>query len=70
MSLAHAKYIRDNILGGVAQLPEMGQDLVCLINVGLNAVAQHVLDQEGVGLITNFEYVLRFYKAESFIGRL
>ena len=45
VALANSKYVGDDVLGAVAQLPEVSKDLVSLVDVGLRGVVQHVLHQ-------------------------
>ena len=53
VALAHAENIGDDVLRAVAELPEVGKDLVSLVNVSPCGVVQHVLHQQGVRLITH-----------------
>ena len=45
VALANSKHVGDDVLGAVAQLPEVSKDLVSLVDVGLRGVVQHVLHQ-------------------------
>ena len=51
--LADSEYDTNDVLGGVSQAPEMGHDLVRLVHVAVDAVLQHVLDEQRVGLVTH-----------------
>ena len=53
VALANSKHVGDDVLGAVAELPEVGKDLICLVDVGLRGVVQHVLHQQGVWFVTN-----------------
>ena len=55
VGLAHPEHAGDNVLGAVAELPQVMQQLVRLINIGLDTVVQHVFDQDGMWLITNLQ---------------
>jgi len=70
VALANSKHVGDDVLGAVAELPEVGKDLVSLVDVGLRGVVQHVLHQQGVWFVTNLENIFRLYKTKSFMRRL
>ena len=55
VGLAHPEHAGHDVLRAVAQLPEMVEQLVGLVYVGLDAVVQHVFDQQRVRLITHLE---------------
>ena len=55
MVLAHSEYISDDVMGGVALVPEALQDLVGSVYVSAHTVRQHLLDQQRVGLITHLD---------------
>ena len=45
-------------------------DFVCVVEAAFVAVLEHVLDEEGVGLVAHFEHVLSFDQAEPLFRRL
>lgn len=49
----HTKDVCDDVMGGIPLVPEGLEDLVGLIYPTLHAVSQHLLDQEGVWLVTH-----------------
>ena len=51
--LAHAKHVGDDVLRGVAQLPQVVHRLVRLVDVARHAVVKHRSNEEGVGLVAN-----------------
>ena len=51
--LAHTEHVGDDVLRGVAQLPQVIHRFVRLVDVARYAVVQHGSHQEGVGLIAN-----------------
>ena len=53
VALTHTEHIGDDVLGAVAELPQVGEDLVRLVNVCLGRVVQHVLHQKWVRLIAH-----------------
>ena len=53
--LAHSEDIGDDVVGGVTLVPQWLQDEVGLVNVACYAVSQHLLDKEGVWLITDLQ---------------
>ena len=55
MAFAHTKDVCDDVVGGVPLVPEGLKDLIGLVYPALHTVSQHLLDQEGVGLITHLQ---------------
>jgi hypothetical protein len=53
--LADAKHVGDDVLRGVAQLPEVVHRLVRLVDVARDTVVQHVSHQEWVRLVTDLK---------------
>ena len=53
VGLAHPEHAGDDVLRAVAELPEVVQQLEGLVYIGLDAVVQHVLDQDGMRLVTH-----------------
>ena len=51
----HTEDVRDDVMGGVAFIPERLEDPVCIIKLYFCAALQHLLDQQRVGLITNLQ---------------
>ena len=68
--LADPEDVGDDVLGGVAELPEVVHDLVGGVQLALGAVGKHVLDEERVGLVANLEHVGGLDDAEALVCRL
>ena len=68
VGLAHPEHASDDVLRAVAELPEVVQQLECFVYIGLDAVVQHVLDQDRIGLVTNLNEVFKS-KQDAFISR-
>ncbi len=41
----HSEYDANDVLAHVTKLPQMRHDLICLVEVAIHAVLQHVFDQ-------------------------
>ena len=61
VGLAHSEHAGDDVLRAVAELPEVVQQLEGLVYIGLDAVVQHVLDQDRMRLIANLNTCLNIY---------
>ena len=53
MVFTHTEDVCDDVMGGVPLVPEGLKDLIGLVYPALHTVAQHLLGQKGVGLITH-----------------
>ena len=53
MGLADPEHNGDDVVGGVAQLPQVSHYLVGSVYVRIYTVLQHFLNQQGMGLVTN-----------------
>ena len=53
MVLAHPEDDGDDVLGRVTQSPKVSHHLVCFVNAAVDAVLQHVFDQNWVWLIAD-----------------
>ena len=53
--LADAKHVGDDVLGGVAHLPEVVHRLVGLVDVAADAAVEHVTDKQRMGLVANLK---------------
>ena len=53
MVLAHPEDDGDDVLGRVTQAPQVSHHLVRFVNAAVDAVLQHVFDQNWVGLVTH-----------------
>ena len=51
--LADSEDVSDDVMRGIPLVPERLEDLIRLLNVPINTVTQHLLNQQGVGFVTN-----------------
>ena len=64
-SLHDAKYGYNDIHGAVTLVPELSKLYHGVFNVAFGARTDHTLDDDGMGLIANFEDIVTRDKAES-----
>ena len=54
---ANTENVGDDVVLRVSLVPEGLEDLVSLVNLALHTMGKHLLDQQGVGLITNLKKI-------------
>ena len=55
MVLANTENVGDDVMLRVSLVPEGLEDLVSLVNLALHTIAKHLLDQQGMRLITHLK---------------
>ena len=68
--LANSKYHVDDVLGRVAQLPQVAQYLHGLVQFLLQTILDHLLDEQRVRLVAHFEHILAIDVAKAVVSRL
>ena len=68
--LANSKYHVDDVLGRVAQLPQVAQYLHGLVQFLLQAILDHLLDEQRVRLVAHLKHILAIDVAKAVVSRL
>mmetsp|Transcript_13494 Transcript_13494/g.19822 ORF Transcript_13494/g.19822 Transcript_13494/m.19822 type:complete len:322 (+) Transcript_13494:110-1075(+) len=68
--LPHPKEGPNDVHGGIPRFPQIFQVLLGPIDVVLQALVEHALGPQGVGLVADLEHVLRGDAAKARVGRL
>lgn len=69
-ALADAEQVADDVLGGVTQAPKLLHDFVRVVDVAVDAMLQHVLNQQRMRLVAHFEDVVADDPSKSIRSRL
>ena len=68
VAFADAKYVGDNVLSGIAHGPQVPHNFVGPVKIRFGAQGKHVLDEQRMWFVADFEHVFRTDILKPFVG--